>query len=194
MFAPRTVVKRFGDGDGEGKQMPVYSLHLPSAQDVATSSAVWRENVTAPPPFFDRVTQATLEAIELMTSMTNSRVDMAQAPVEVSGLLELKGEKDRLFLMGLSVDCAVKLTRSVLGDVPVEVDEELVSDCVGELCNIIVGRMRERIEPDEAFEMTVPIVVFSDSPRIHWQAEADVYEAHFHGEAGPFTIRLLNRR
>ncbi len=198
MYSPRTIVKRSLRTPGEtDRPMPVYSLELQTeeANDLATSSSVWRQSSQrASAPLFDRLIQATEEAIQLMTGMQLQRTDIGPEQTEICGLMELKGERQRLLIFSLPLDCASALASNVLGSLCATIDEELVSDYVGELCNIIVGRVRSRVNaPDEVFEMGTPIVVFTDRPQIHWQAEASLQEACFTTDAGGMILRLLTR-
>jgi chemotaxis protein CheX len=103
----------------------------------------------------------------------------------ISGIVNVSGRAHGQVALTFPRETASLLVAEMIGVEVDEVDDEMLSDGVGEMANIVVGKAKAELsETDYAFQMSLPRVV-ADS------TEATPGEAcHYETELGSFSMYL----
>jgi CheY-specific phosphatase CheX len=72
--------------------------------------------------------------------------------------LEFKGELSGTFSLGMSAETARLLAANFFGEEESEISETAVADMVGELANMICGSVLSRMETENHFKLSHPVV------------------------------------
>ncbi len=140
----------------------------------------------------DVLIDATLETVENMAFMevvksektTPYNEHLIRLRVEILINKPFPGEMRLVLPMGL----AVQFTKNMYNLADEEITEELMQDVLGEIINIISGRlMADLIPGDQMFELGLPLI----GPDVFVQAEASSLSIEFDAEGTPFWIILF---
>lgn len=138
------------------------------------------------------IVDATLETIENMAFMEVVKSDkstpydehLVRLRVEILINKPFPGELRLVLPMNL----AIQFTKNMYNLGEEEITEELIKDVLGELINIISGRlMAELVPEDQTFELGLPLI----GPDVFVQAEASSLSIEFDAEGVPFWIILF---
>ncbi len=79
--------------------------------------------------------------------------------------VDFKGDLEFKNVLNFTQDAACALVRNLFDDMEMECDEETVSDCVGELSNVISGNLRSRIvDMGKNVEFSLPELFLKGGP------------------------------
>ncbi len=140
----------------------------------------------------NKLVDATLEAIESMAFMDIQKSEsvtpydehLVRLRVEILVNKPFPGE----FRLVLPVSLAVQFTQNMYNLEEDEINESLMKDVLGEVINIISGRlMADLIPGDKTFELGLPLI----GPDVFVQAEASSLSVEFDAEGSPFWIILF---
>ncbi|MBU2513003.1 chemotaxis protein CheX [bacterium] len=140
----------------------------------------------------DLLTDATLETIENMAFMevvksektTPYNEHLVRLRIEILINKPFPGE----MRLVLPMDLAVQFTRNMYNLSEDEITEELMKDVLGEIINIISGRLMADLVPeDQIFELGLPLI----GPDVFVQTEASSLSIEFDAEGTPFWIILF---
>jgi CheY-specific phosphatase CheX len=140
----------------------------------------------------DLLVAATLETIENMAFMEVVKSEKATPYDEHLVRLRLEILINKPFpgemRLILPIDLAIQFTRNMYNLSEEEITENLMKDVLGELINIISGRlMAELVPSDQIFELGLPLI----GPDVFVQAEASSLSVEFDAEGIPFWIILF---
>lgn len=140
----------------------------------------------------DLLVEATLETIESMTFMEVVKSDkatpydehMARLRVEILINKPFPGE----MRLVLPKDLAIQFTKNMYNLSDSEMTEELIQDVLGEIINIISGRLMADLIPEsQLFELGLPLI----GPDVFVKAEASSLSVEFDAEEIPFWVILF---
>ena len=140
----------------------------------------------------DILVEATLETIENMAFMEITKSDKVTPYDEHLVRLRLEILINKPFpgemRLVLPMDLAIQLTKNMYNLTDEEISEQLMKDVLGEIINIISGRlMADLIPGDQTFELGLPLI----GPDVFVQAEASSLSVEFDAEGTPFWIILF---
>lgn len=140
----------------------------------------------------DLLVDATAETIENMAFMEISKTDKVTPYDEHLVRLRLEILINKPFAgeirLILPMDLAIQFTKNMYNLTEEEITEDLMQDVLGELINIIAGRlMADLIPGDQTFELGLPLI----GPDVFVQAEASSLSVEFDAEGVPFWIILF---
>ena len=140
----------------------------------------------------DILVNATLETIENMAFMEVVKSDKTTPYDEHLVRLRLEILINKPFpgemRLVLPMDLAIQFTKNMYNLTEEEITEELMKDVLGELINIISGRlMADLIPEDQTFDLGLPLI----GPDVFVQAEASSLAVEFDAEGVPFWIILF---
>ncbi len=106
------------------------------------------------------------------------------------GIISLVGRAPILLSLAFPEDTAVNVSEKFLGN-RVAFDSLDMSDLVGELCNVIAGDTKARLEGvGVAAELSLPSVVRGDSLELLFGDQVDSAEETMTSDEGLFKIRI----
>ena len=138
------------------------------------------------------LTDVTLDAIENMAFMEVTKSDtltpydehLVRLRVEILINKPFPGEMRLILPIGL----VSQFTQNMYNIDEADVNDDTMKDVLGEMINIIAGRlMTEITPPDEMFELGLPLV----GPDVFVQAEASSLNVEFMADGIPFWIILF---
>lgn len=140
----------------------------------------------------DLLVDATAETIENMAFMEVVGADKTTPYDEHLVRLRLEILINKPFAgemrLILPMDLAIQFTKNMYNLTEEEITEDLMKDVLGELINIIAGRlMADLIPEDQTFELGLPLI----GPDVFVQAEASSLSVEFDAEGTPFWIILF---
>lgn len=140
----------------------------------------------------DLLVAATLETIENMAFMEVMKSEKATPYNEHLVRLRLEILINKPFpgemRLVLPMDLAIQFTKNMYNLAEENITENLMKDVLGELINIISGRlMAELVPSDQIFELGLPLI----GPDVFVQAEASSLSVEFDAEGIPFWIILF---
>lgn len=106
----------------------------------------------------------------------------------VSGIITLSGPASVEVVLAFPVETATHIVAEMIGLDVGEVDEDIITDGVGEVANIVVGNAKAELAATRyAFQMSLPRVVASpDGDPVPERGE--VTARHFDSDLGPFSM------
>lgn len=153
-----------------------------------------------------RIAEATIQAastvFETMTRLEARVVETAPSardPVAISGIVGLAGERFRIsVIVHFPERLAVRATAEMLGVAPetLSPDGEDVQDAVGEIANMLAGRLKNLMFHEQlTFEISLPSVVTGEGFQIgqRQQAEAFRYQLEVAGHPCWIEVAVLER-
>ncbi len=140
----------------------------------------------------DILVNATLETLENMAFIEVVKSDKTTPYDEHLVRLRLEILINKPFAgemrLVLPMDLAIQFTKNMYNLAEGEITEDLMQDVLGELINIISGRlMADLIPKDQTFELGLPLI----GPDVFVQAEASSLSVEFDAEGVPFWIILF---
>jgi len=140
----------------------------------------------------DLLVDATLETIENMAFMEVVKSERTTPYDEHLVRLRLEILINSPFpgemRLVLPMDLAIQFTKNMYNLSEEEITEDLMKDVLGELINIISGRlMADLIPGDQTFDLGLPLI----GPDVFVQAEASSLSVEFDAEGIPFWIILF---
>ncbi len=140
----------------------------------------------------DLLVDATLETIENMAFMEVVRTEKTTPYDEHLVRLRLEILINKPFpgemRLVLPMDLAIQFTKNMYNLAEEEINEDLMKDVLGEIINIISGRlMADLIPEDQTFDLGLPLI----GPDVFVQAEASTLSVEFDAEGTPFWIILF---
>jgi chemotaxis protein CheX len=108
----------------------------------------------------------------------------------VSALLRLEFAKEGYLLLLFPKATASEIARRMLAEVPADLDEQLIGDCIGEIGNVIAGQAKTLLAgTQQSFTFSLPrILVDSESDQL--PTGPQFLEVLFGSELGEFCLRL----
>ncbi len=140
----------------------------------------------------DITVNATLETIESMTFIEVIKSEkttpydehMVRLRVEILINRPFPGE----MRLVLPKDLAIQFAQNMYNLTESEITEKLIDDVLGEIINIISGRLMAGLVPsDQTYELGLPLI----GPDVFVQAEASSLSVEFDAEEIPFWIILF---
>lgn len=140
----------------------------------------------------DHLADATLETIESMAFMeviksgktTPYDEHLVRLRVEILINKPFPGE----LRLVLPIDLAIQFTKNMYNLEEDEITEQLMEDVLGEIINIVSGRlMADLIPPDQTFDLGLPLI----GPDVFVQAEASSLSVEFEADGIPFWVILF---
>jgi len=150
------------------------------------------QNLGSAENLLEKLVDATLETIESMAFMEIQKSEastpydehLVRLRVEILINKPFPGE----FRLVLPVGLAVQFTQNMYNLEEDEINESLMKDVLGEIVNIISGRlMADLIPEDEIFELGLPLI----GPDVFVQTEASSLSVEFEADGIPFWIILF---
>ena len=142
---------------------------------------------------------ATIEAMDIMAA-ARVQVDQVFRKQEyrmngdISGLIYLIGHTERLLAVTFPEQTARSISEKILADVVATPTIDMISDCVGELVNIVAGQVKGRfVETEYEFDISTPTIISGKDHEIRHRAELPCYVMTFTGEVGGFSLQLCVR-
>ena len=142
---------------------------------------------------------ATLEALEIMGGIKikvnevyrKSEYDMAG---DISGLIYLIGKTERMLAVSFPAETAKNIAFKVLDGVVEEPDDEIITDCVGEVVNIVAGQVKGRfVHTEFEFDISTPSIITGTNHQIRHRSDLPCYVITFSGKVGKFALQLCVR-
>jgi chemotaxis protein CheX len=147
------------------------------------------------PPFeswYLLLREAVKEVFSMMVGSEVSVLEPANVPVvtEVTGMVGLAGELCGVLGVRCSKSCASKIASKMLG-VPVAEAADHMSDAVGEICNMVAGNFKAKIDGlQDKCMLSVPTVIIGGDYQVFSLAVGDRIELPFLFEAESVWIGL----
>lgn len=132
---------------------------------------------------------------EVFTIMVGTEVrvpDQADPPLvtEVTGMVGLAGELCGVLSVRCGKNCATKIASQMLG-VPVAEAVSHLSDAVGEICNIVAGNFKAKIDGlQNKCMLSVPTIIIGGDYQLYSLAAGDRIELPFLFEGESMWIAL----
>ena len=142
---------------------------------------------------------ATIEAMEVMASVHIKinkvfRKRNYNMDGDISGVIYLISKTERLLAVTFPMATAKKISSKVLAGAVEDPTAEMVSDCVGEIVNVIAGQVKGRfVHTDYEFDISTPTLISGPSHEIHHKSSLPCYVMTFGGEVGNFSLQLCVR-
>ncbi len=106
----------------------------------------------------------------------------------VSGVIGLTGQIAGDVIICFDEPLAIRATGVMLGQVPAELDDEVV-DAVGELTNMIAGSAKGRLEKYD-LSLALPTVILGSGHRVVFISGIQLITIPFESDMGSFSIEL----
>ncbi len=142
---------------------------------------------------------ATLEAWSLMAG-SKARLSGLRAksefrmPGEVTALIYLFGNLERVLSLSMSYEAAQELTHKVLGDAMPDPDIAMVHDTLAEMSNVVAGQVKGRFDGTTyEFDISTPTVIAGSPHHLMHRPDLPCYEMAFTSDCGVFHIQLCVR-
>lgn len=138
-------------------------------------------------------------ALELLCDLAvdevGERSDGIATPHAVSGLIGVSGKARGSIVLGCSEATARELTGRMLAQDPATIPEADVTDCIGELSNIVAGNMLPLIDEGRGdLRIALPSVVIGEH-RVVWRSDNMPYLlADYSTAIGPLALGISLQR
>lgn len=151
-------------------------------------------------PRFERwrviLSDAAKEVFQLMVGEQLSVPEGSNTPVlsEVAGMVGLAGELCGVLTIRCSKKSAAKIACQMLGVAEDEAAAQAI-DAVGEICNMVAGNFKAKIDGlEDKCMLSVPTVISGDSYELHSLASGERIELPllFQGEPVWFSLEVQN--
>ena len=115
---------------------------------------------------------------------------LGQTLGDIAAVVEIKSAAEGLLLLSFPRQTATALARRILAGVTVDVDEDLIRDCVAEIANVVAGQAKAMLaETPYRFAFALPKVVVGANAL--GQQDLDCLVIVFSSEAGEFALQLF---
>ncbi len=105
----------------------------------------------------------------------------------ISAVLRLTPAVEGEFALDFPLSVATELTRRIFVTAGADVDEAEVSDCIGEVANVVAGQAKTLlVGTPHHFVFSIPVVTATSGP----QPQVDCTCVEFGTEIGEFTLYL----
>lgn len=132
-------------------------------------------------------TKATFEAT-LGCTPRRSGMELATptAKYDVSAIIGITGSATGTIVVSLSARAAMQALQRMVGVEAAEIDADVL-DAVGELCNMIAGGAKAKLEHHQ-LAISIPNMVSGVGHQIHYPSQVQPIRLQFESELGPFCI------
>jgi chemotaxis protein CheX len=111
----------------------------------------------------------------------------------ISALLQLEFATLGFLLLTFPKPTATNIARRMLAEVPAELDEQLIGDCVGEIGNVVAGQAKTLLAGTPyCFTFSLPQILIDEDGDLRSQG-LPCMDVLFDGEMGEFRLRLSAR-
>ncbi len=111
---------------------------------------------------------------------------------ELVSSIQISGDYNGVITMVSSRHTAQFLTRNMLGIEGSDVGDEEISDCTGEIVNMVAGNIKTRcLEGGKSFILAIPTVVSGENVVVSLQEELQGIEVPFNVEGEVVVFSLL---
>jgi chemotaxis protein CheX len=108
----------------------------------------------------------------------------------ISALLRLEFATLGFLLLTFPKQTATNIARRMLAEVPAELDEQLICDCVGEIGNVVAGQAKTLLAGTPyCFTFSVPQILIDEEGNLRSKGLSTL-DVLFDGEMGQFRLRL----
>ncbi len=113
---------------------------------------------------------------------------------DISIVLRLTSAQEECLVLSFPERTATELARRMLTDVPADLDQQLIGDCLAEIGNVIAGQAKALLGGTPyQFSFSLPrIAVGAD--RLELPQNCDCFVISFIGEVGEFAVQVFLRR
>lgn len=134
---------------------------------------------------------AAQEVFQLMLNASLVPVAELRTPhSEITAMVGLAGQMCGVFSIECSSEAAVQITSAMLGVASGATNEE-TCDAVGEVCNMVAGNFKSKLEGvGDGCMLSVPTVVSGVDYAVRCLARGDSIEKLFHFKGEPIRIAL----
>ena len=112
----------------------------------------------------------------------------AQPTHEISGVIGLSGKAIGTVVLSLGEPVALKVTASMLGEEPPEMNGDVV-DAIGELTNMIAGSAKAQLEHLE-MSVSLPSVIMGRNHRVAFPGDIQPIAIPFESAWGPVCVEV----
>ena len=142
---------------------------------------------------------ATIEALDVMVGK-NVEVDQILRKTtytmdgDITGIIYLTGKTERLLAVTFPEKAAKEISSKLLAEATQNPTTEMISDCVGEIVNVIAGQVKGRfVHTDYEFDISTPTLITGSNHEIRHRSDLPCYVMSFHGDLGHFSLQLCIR-
>lgn len=142
---------------------------------------------------------ATVEAMQIMANINVKAEQVFRKSDytmqgDISGLIYLLGATERMLAVSFPMETARNMAIQILAGVIKEPSDEVISDCVGEMVNIVAGQVKGRfVHTEYEFDISTPAIISGPSHEIRHRPDLPCYVMTFGGETGRFAMQLCVR-
>jgi len=117
--------------------------------------------------------------------------DGSKRPNEVLALIGISGKVRGSLAISMPIETAMAIAERLTGTASSDFDD-LVSDCLGELVNIIAGGAKAKLSEllGTTLDLTLPTVIRGGSYEMYSPSQVRWLEVPFTSELGPFALRV----
>jgi len=135
--------------------------------------------------------EAVKEVFSMMVgvAVTTPEADPSSAEADVTGMVGLAGELCGVLSVRCSKNGAARIASQMLG-VPLTDAASHQSDAIGEICNMVAGSFKAKINLEDKCMLSVPTVITGEDYQLHSVAAGDRIELFFVYEGEPLWIGL----
>jgi chemotaxis protein CheX len=138
------------------------------------------------------LTEAVKEVFSMMVGAEVSipEVDPSSKDADVTGMVGLAGQMCGVLSVRCSRNAAMRIASQMLGVPPAEAASHQ-SDAVGEICNMVAGNFKAKIDGlQDKCMLSVPTVITGEDYQLHSLASGDRVELLFVFEGEPLWTML----
>ncbi len=131
--------------------------------------------------------KATFETI-LGCTPKRSGMELASATAkyDVSAIIGITGSATGTVVVSLSAEAAFAALERMVGVKPDTIDGDVL-DAVGEVCNMIAGGAKSKLDSHQ-LAISIPNMVSGPGHQIHYPSNVQPIRLQFESEIGPFCI------
>lgn len=107
----------------------------------------------------------------------------------LTSLIGITGVMHGCVALSFPPEVALAITGKMLGDVPAEVNGEVV-DAISELVNMVAGSAKAKFAADPPLQLGLPTVVQGSAYRVKYPSKSVWLEVPFSSEAGDFSLEV----
>jgi len=120
------------------------------------------------------------------------RADVCKTVTDITAIIGLTFSSTGNLALGFPHDAATAVATRMLAETGVDVDDELIRDCVGEIANVISGQAKALLHGTRfAFTHCTPQVLLGADREV--SRDVDCYAIVFGSEVGEFTLQICVR-
>ena len=143
--------------------------------------------------YFNPFISATTEVFRTMLTceLNRGRLGLKQnrSPLfEVSGMIGISGSLHGMVVVSLGRETAISATEILLGTRPDGLNAD-VTDCVGEIANMIAGAAKTRLQESD-LSISLPTVVCGKNHIVSFPSQSTPITLPFDSDLGPICVEI----